>query len=75
MIETKLYKNEKYKFYNSLVQAISRGEGCCATKIVASCAHFFDMGALVKNQVEMGLISSSISWARPLMYLTKLFLT
>ena len=47
--------NENHKFYNSRVQAISRGEQECAKKFGSLCASFVDMGALVKTQVENGL--------------------
>ena len=46
---------KKHKFYNSTVQAISSGVGDCATKVGSMCAHFVDLGALVKNPVENGL--------------------
>ena len=56
MFGTNSSKNEKQKFYNSTVQAISRIVGDCPTKIGDMCACFFDMGATVKTQVENGLI-------------------
>ena len=37
------------------MQSISRGGGYCATKVGSLCAHFVDMGSLVKIQVENGL--------------------
>ena len=52
MIGTNASTNEKHKFYNSTVQAISRVGEDCATKVGALCAHFVDMGALVTTQVE-----------------------
>ena len=55
MVITNAYINEKHKFYNSTVQAISRGGGYCATKFGVMCAHFLDMGSPVKTQVENGL--------------------
>ena len=51
MVETNTSTNEKHKFYNSTVQAISIGVGDCATNVGALCARFVDMGAPVKNQV------------------------
>ena len=48
-------KNENHNFYNSTVQAISRGGGDCTTKVGAICAHFVDMRAPVKTQVGNGL--------------------
>ena len=47
--------NEKHKFYNSTMQAISRGGGDCATKIGPLCARFVDMVAPVKTKVGNGL--------------------
>ena len=55
MVGTNASRNEKHKFYNSKVQAISRGGGDCATNVGALCARFVDMGAPVKPQVENGL--------------------
>ena len=43
MVGTNASKNEKHKFYNSTVQAISRGGGYFATKVGALCANFVDM--------------------------------
>ena len=54
MVGTNASADENRKFYNSTVQAISR-VGDCATKVGAMCAHFFDMWAPVKTQVENGL--------------------
>ena len=56
MVGTNAYANEKHNFYDSTLQAISRGLGDCATKVVVMCACFVDMGAPVKTQVENGLI-------------------
>ena len=55
MVVTNDSTNEKHNFYNSTVQAISRGGGYHATSFVALCAHFVDMGSAVKTQVENGL--------------------
>ena len=55
MVGTNASTNEKHKFYNSTLQAISRGCGGYATKLGAICARFVDMGALVKTHVENGL--------------------
>ena len=55
MVGTNASTNENHKFYNSSVQAISRGGGDCATKVGALCDRFVDMGSPVKNQVENGL--------------------
>ena len=55
MVGTNASTNEKYKFYNSTVQAISGGGGDCATKVGSLCACFVDMVAPVKTQVENGL--------------------
>ena len=52
MVGTNASTNEKYKFYNSTVQAISGGGGDCATKVGALCDRFVDMGSPVKIQVE-----------------------
>ena len=49
------YTNKNHKFYNSTVQATSRGGGYCAKKVGALCASFVEMGAPVKIQVENGL--------------------
>ena len=46
------FYKRKNNFYNSTVQAISRGGGDCATKVGALCALFVDMGSPVKTQVE-----------------------
>ena len=55
MVERKSSTNKKHKLYNSTIQAVSRGGGDCATKVRALCAHFVNMGSLVKTQVENGL--------------------
>ena len=55
MVGTNDYTNENNKFYNSTVQAISRGGVDCATKVGALCAHFIDIGAPVKTRVENGI--------------------
>ena len=55
MVGTNAYTNKNYKFYNSTVQAISRGGGYCATKVGDMCAWFVDMGPPVETQVENGL--------------------
>ena len=55
MVVTNASTNEKHKFYNSTVQAISRGGGDCNTKVGALCARFVDMVASVKTQVGNGL--------------------
>ena len=55
MVGTNSSKNENHKFYNSTVQAISRGGADCATKVGAICARFVDMGFMVKIQVENGI--------------------
>ena len=55
MVETNASTNEKHKLYKSTVQAISRGEVDCTTKVGSLCARFVDMGAPVKTQVENGL--------------------
>ena len=51
MIGTNYSTNKKRKFYNSTVQAISRGGGDCATKAGALYTSFSDMGSPVKTQV------------------------
>ena len=51
VVGTNASTNEKHKFYNSTVQAISRGGGDCDTKVGALCVFFVDMGAPVKTQV------------------------
>ena len=55
MVGTNASTNEKHKFYNSIVQAISGGGGDCATKVGALCARFVQMVTPVKNQLESGL--------------------
>ena len=55
MVGTNASTNEKNKFYNSTVQAISRVGGDCDTKVGSLCARFVDMGSPVKTQVENGL--------------------
>ena len=55
MVGTNTSTNEKHNFYNSTVQAISRGGGDCATKVGYHCSCFVDMVAPVKTQVENGL--------------------
>ena len=50
-VGTNASTNENHKFYNSTVQAISRGGLDCATKVGTLCAHFVDMGYTVKTQV------------------------
>ena len=55
MVGTNYSTNEKHKFYNSTVQAISRRGGYCITNVGALCARFVDMGAPVKTQVVNGL--------------------
>ena len=55
MVRTNSYTNEQHKFYNSTLQAIIRGGGDCATKVVSVCACSIDMGSPVKTQVENGL--------------------
>ena len=51
MFETNAYKNENHKFYNSKVQAISRGGGYWYKNVGALCTCFVDMGDPVKNHV------------------------
>ena len=60
MVLTNVSKNENKKFYNSMVQTISRGGGECATKVGSLCAHFVDIGSPVKTQVE--------NWLSKLLY-------
>ena len=55
MVGTNYSTNEKHKFYNSTVQAISRGGGDFATNIGSLSARFVDMGAPVKSQVNNGI--------------------
>ena len=55
MVGTNSSTNENHKFYNSTVQAISRGGGDCATKFGSLCDRFVDMGALCKTQVGNGI--------------------
>ena len=55
MVETNSSINKNHKFYNSMVQAISRVVQDCATNVGSLCACFVDMVALVKTQVENGL--------------------
>ena len=55
MFGTNASTNEKHKFYDSTLHAISRGGGDCATKVGALCDHFVDIGSLVTNQVKNGL--------------------
>ena len=55
MVGTNASTNEKHKFYNSTLHAISRRGGDCATNVGALCDHFVDMGAPVTNQVKNGL--------------------
>ena len=54
MLGTNVSTNKKHKFYNSTVQAISRGGGDCATKVGALCTHFVEMEVREKTQVEIG---------------------
>ena len=54
MVGTNASTNENNKFYNSTVQAISRGGGDCSTKFVSLFANYFDMGDTVKLSWEMG---------------------
>ena len=51
MVVTNASTNEKHKFYNSMIQAISIEWGDYTTKIGSLCACFFDTGAPVKTQV------------------------
>ena len=55
MVGTNTSTNEKHNFYNSKVQAISKGGGDCTTKVGYQCSCFVDMGAPVKTQVKNGL--------------------
>ena len=55
MVGTNDSTNKNNRFYNSTLQAISRGGGYCAAKVGEICDRFFDMGALVKTQVENGI--------------------
>ena len=55
MVGTNASKNENHTFYNSTVQAISRGGGDCSIKVGAMCDCFVDMGAPVRPQVGNGL--------------------
>ena len=64
MVGTNASTNENNKFYNSTVQAISRGEGYCDTKVGALCARFVERGYSVKNQVENGLIKRFDLWGQ-----------
>ena len=74
MFEKNASTNEKHKFYNSMVQAISRVGGDCFTKVGSICNCFVEMRSLVKTQVKMGSVSSLISGVRSLIFLTKPFL-
>ena len=49
MVGTNASTNEKHKLYNSTVQAISRGDGDCDTKVGALCDRLVDMVSPVKN--------------------------
>ena len=69
-VGTNASTNEKHKFYNSTVQAISRGGGYCATKIV-----LLIWDPWLKPRRKMGSLSSLISGVRTLMCLTKPFLS
>ena len=60
-VGTNAYTNEMHKFYNSMVQAISREGGDCYTKVRALCALFY-MGAPLKTQAKNGLIKISNFW-------------
>ena len=73
MVGTNASTNEKHKFYNSTVQAISIGGGECYTKFGALCARFVYMVAPVKSRWEMGLVRFLISGDIPLMCLTRPF--
>ena len=52
MVGTNTSTNKKNKFYNSMVQAISRGGGYSTTKVGYLRECFVNMVALEKNQVE-----------------------
>ena len=52
MVGTNDSTNENHKLDNSTLQAISIEGGSCSTKVGALCAHFVEMGAQVKTQVE-----------------------
>ena len=56
MVGTNASTNEKHKFYNSTVQAISRGGEDLYAKFGALCACFVDKVSPVKTQVGNGLI-------------------
>ena len=55
MVGTNASTKQKYKFYSSTVQAISRGVVDCTTKVGALCDHSFYIGYPVKTQVGNGL--------------------
>ena len=55
MVGTNSSTNEKHKFYNSIVQDVSRRRVYCARKVGSLCSRFVDMGSPVKTQVKNGL--------------------
>ena len=69
MVGTNDSTNERHKFYNSTVQAISIGGGDCVTKVESICACFVDMGAPVKNHLENGLSKLFDFWG-PTIYVS-----
>ena len=58
------YTNEKYKFYNSTVQVISRVRGDCAAKFGSLCHRFVDVVSPVKTQLENGLSKIVDFWVQ-----------
>ena len=55
MVGTNDSTNENHKFYNSTLQAISRGGGDQTKKVGVLCSRFFNMGAPVKTQLDNGI--------------------
>ena len=64
MVGTENFTNEKYKFYNSNVQAIYIGGGYCAKKAGSLCSRFVDMRAPLKIQAENGLCKILYLWGQ-----------
>ena len=64
VVGTSYSTNEKYKLYNSTVQAIPRGGGDCTTNFGSMCACFVDIGSPVKTQVENSLSKIFNFWVQ-----------
>ena len=75
MVGTNASTNKKHKFYNSTLQAISRGGGDCAKKVGSLYAFFLILVPRLKPRWKMGSVSSLTYGDRPLICITKPFLS